>query len=277
MKIFTALLMAAAALGQTGTPNIVNSRFETRTFSGDFMALVKSSAPAWFGYPIRTNRGNHNSCCWNDYGHGCWLEENRKESVVSTRPAQPIALEGTDTIALLFRVENNQVTKIRVFSLDCPLDGGGLPFVWMTSVPATQSVAFLKQLARQDGPHELTNGAIFALSVHDDAIALDALIQLAKTDPSPHLREQALFWLAQKAGARASATIENAIVNDPDTNVKKHAVFALSQLPKDEGVPKLIDVARTQRNPEVRKQAFFWLGQSKDPRALAFLEEVLTK
>jgi len=27
----------------------------------------------------------------------------------------------------------------------------------------------------------------------------------------------------------------------------------------------------------VRKQAIFWLGQSKDPRALDFLEEILTK
>ena len=69
----------------------------------------------------------------------------------------------------------------------------------------------------------------------------------------------------------------NAIQNDPDTEVKKKAVFALSQLPKDDGVPKLIEVARTQRNPEVRKQAFFWLGQSGDPRALAFIEQVLTK
>jgi hypothetical protein len=49
----------------------------------------------------------------------------------------------------------------------------------------------------------------------------------------------------------------------------------LSQLPKDEGVPKLIDVARKHRNPEVRRQAMFWLGQSNDPRALAFFEEVL--
>jgi hypothetical protein len=48
-------------------------------------------------------------------------------------------------------------------------------------------------------------------------------------------------------------------------------------LPPDEGVPKLIAVARTQRNPEVRKQAFFWLGQSKDSRALAFFQEVLNK
>ena len=59
--------------------------------------------------------------------------------------------------------------------------------------------------------------------------------------------------------------------------MKKKAVFALSQLPADEGVPKLIQVARSNRNPEVRKQAIFWLGQSRDPRALAFFEEVLLR
>ena len=83
--------------------------------------------------------------------------------------------------------------------------------------------------------------------------------------------------MAQKAGDRAVATITEAILNDPDAAVKKRAVFALSQLPKDEGVPKLIEIAKNQRNPEVRKQAFFWLGQSKDPRALAFFEQVLNK
>jgi HEAT repeat protein len=71
--------------------------------------------------------------------------------------------------------------------------------------------------------------------------------------------------------------LTDAIEKDPDTQVKKHAVFALSQLPKEEGVPLLIDVARKNRNPVVRKQAMFWLGQSNDPRALQFFEEVLAQ
>ena len=57
--------------------------------------------------------------------------------------------------------------------------------------------------------------------------------------------------------------------------MKKKAVFALSQLPRDEGVPLLITVARTNTNPAVRKQAMFWLGQSKDPRAIDFFTELL--
>jgi HEAT repeat protein len=54
-------------------------------------------------------------------------------------------------------------------------------------------------------------------------------------------------------------------------------VFALSQRPRDEGVPALIRIARENPDPELRKKAIFWLGQSDDPRALALFEELLTK
>ena len=57
--------------------------------------------------------------------------------------------------------------------------------------------------------------------------------------------------------------------------MKRRAVFALTQIPNGEGVPILIEVARANQNPAVRKQAMFWLGQSKDPRALAYIEQIL--
>ena len=83
--------------------------------------------------------------------------------------------------------------------------------------------------------------------------------------------------LARPEGRRQGReAITDRIDNDPNTEVKKKAVFSLSQLPPSEGVPLLINVARTNANREVRKQAMFWLGQSRDPRALAFFEEVLT-
>jgi len=42
-------------------------------------------------------------------------------------------------------------------------------------------------------------------------------------------------------------------------------------------VPALMEVARTNRDPRLRKSAIFWLGQTDDPRALAYFEEVLTQ
>ncbi|MBV8551773.1 MAG: HEAT repeat domain-containing protein [Acidobacteriaceae bacterium] len=340
MRVVPLLLFISAAFAQSWQPNVTNAKFESRAYSGDLRAQIQASAATtWFGYAVKSVRNNNDDGCWNS-PDGRWLEDEKKGGWPAAKPSRPVALEGTDAIAILFRVDNNRVEKIRVFPISCPVDAGGLPFVWLTAVPAHASLAYLQTFATQstdqiadaaifaiaqhDGPEadstleQLTrptqpertrekstfwlgasrgarglailkqilqtdpsdhvrDKAVFALSISKQPEGLDFLIHAANSDPSAHVRGQALFWLAQKAGKRASDAITNAIENDPDTEVKKKAVFALSQLPKDDGVPKLIEVARTQRNPEVRKQAFFWLGQSQDPRALAFIEQVLTK
>ena len=65
--------------------------------------------------------------------------------------------------------------------------------------------------------------------------------------------------------------------DDPDKGVRDIAVFAVSQLPDDQSIPMLTDLLKTNRNPDVRKKAAFWLGQKNDPRALAAIEEILRK
>jgi hypothetical protein len=46
-------------------------------------------------------------------------------------------------------------------------------------------------------------------------------------------------------------------------------MFALSRLPGDEAATQLIAVADLSRDPAVRRQAIFWLGQSSDPRTVS--------
>ncbi|HLW79765.1 MAG TPA: HEAT repeat domain-containing protein [Terriglobia bacterium] len=152
---------------------------------------------------------------------------------------------------------------------------------WLGVARGRRGYEVLDRLVRHDASDSFRDKAVFALFVSKEPKATDTIIEVARSDSSSHVRGQALFWLAQKAGRKAEAdkatsAIRQAIDNDPETEVKKKAVFALSQLPKDQGVPLLIQVAENNRNPEVRKQAMFWLGQSGDPRALAFFENVLT-
>jgi hypothetical protein len=148
---------------------------------------------------------------------------------------------------------------------------------WLGSARSEAGARLLTRMIAQDPSDKVREKVTFALSTSKVPAALTTLIATARDDRSTKVRGQALFWLAQKAGKEAIAVIAGAIDNDPDTQVKKKAVFALSQLPKDEGVPKLMEVARNNRNPEVRKQAMFWLGQSNDPRALKFFEDILLK
>lgn len=135
----------------------------------------------------------------------------------------------------------------------------------------------LKSVVRQDPSDSFRKKALLGLAESDQPEAIPELIYLARNDSSSQVRSQALFWLAQKGGKREAEQITDAIQNDPETEVKKKAVFALSQMPKDEGVPLLISVAKTNKNPVVRREAIRWLGFSNDPRALDLIEQILTK
>ena len=146
---------------------------------------------------------------------------------------------------------------------------------WLGAARGKAGLAVLQKMAKSDPSADVRSQVTFALSISHEPEAVTEMIRMAHDDESAHVRGQALFWLAHKAGQKAVGAIASAIENDPDTQVKKKAVFALSRLPKDEGVPKLIEVAQTNGNPAVRKQAMFWLGQSRDPRALAFFEKIL--
>ncbi len=145
---------------------------------------------------------------------------------------------------------------------------------WLGAARGTAGAAIVDRLARSDADDRFREHLTFVLTLTGQP-GLATLIDLARHDADPRVRGQALFWIAQKAGQRATDTLTRAVDDDPNADVRKKAVFAISQLPKDESVPTLIDLARTHRDPEVRKQAMFWLGQSGDPRALAFFESVL--
>jgi len=158
-----------------------------------------------------------------------------------------------------------------------PSELRGKASFWLGAARGKPGLTVLEKMAKTDPSAEVRDKVVFGMFVSHEPEAIDDIIRLAKDDSDAHVRGQALFWLAQKAGQKASGTIGNAIVNDPDTEVKKKAVFALTQMPHNEGVPKLIEVAQNNKNPEVRKQAMFWLGQSQDPRALAFFEKILSE
>jgi len=128
-------------------------------------------------------------------------------------------------------------------------------------------------------PGKAGRHAIFPATIADSAEIWPALLRLAKNEERPReTRKQAVFWLGQAAGEAATSGLDSlSRDSNVDREVQKQVVFALSQRPRDEGIPILIRVARTHPDPEVRRQAVFWLGQSNDSRAIALFEELLTK
>jgi hypothetical protein len=259
----TALLLAAAlAVGQS---RITNAQVETKpaaqSLEREVAAATARGGARWIGYRIKVAAGHRGMDCFD-----------------RTR----VALESATEISVLARYEGTTLTRLRTATPDCEIDAGGLPVTWFDNVKADDSAAWLTSVIKSAGlsserQNAVVKPALSALAMNEGSVASRSLIELARDYQIAKVRSDALFWLAQRAGQQATAAIIEAIDRDPDTAVKKQAVFALSQLPKDEGVPKLIDVAKSNRNPAVRQQAMFWLGQSNDPRALKFFEDVLLK
>ena len=146
------------------------------------------------------------------------------------------------------------------------------------TVPVKDAVDYLlDNLARADG--KVAGEAIFPATIADSAVVWPRLLTLAKDDSrSKNVRNQAVFWVSQAAGEKATAGLVE-VVGDAaaEQDVRIQAVFALSQRPKDEGIPALIEIAKNNKDPKIRKQSIFWLGQSGDPRAIAYFEAILNK
>jgi HEAT repeat protein len=138
---------------------------------------------------------------------------------------------------------------------------------------AADALLTLARAAGEDAGDELITAATLA----DSAVVWPELLGMARDHEVPlDTRKQAVFWLGQAAGDAATRGLDSILIDDRgELEVREQAVFALSQRPADEGVPALIRIARVNPNPELRKKALFWLGQSEDPRALTLFEEIL--
>jgi hypothetical protein len=118
--------------------------------------------------------------------------------------------------------------------------------------------------------------AIFPAVIADSAVVWPRLLEISRNRGRPQdVRKTAVFWLGQEAARSLAPELEGIVAADDDLEVRKAAIFALSLRPADEAVPALIRIARTIPDQELRRSAMFWLGQSDDPRAIDFFEEVL--
>lgn len=145
----------------------------------------------------------------------------------------------------------------------------------MGSTRGKRGVEILKNLIANDSDERVRERAVNALGSSKEPEATDLLMEVARSNQNARLRAQAVGDLGRKTGSNVVGVISAVIQNDPDISVKRRAVSALSSLPDGQGIPVLIDLVKSGKTPEVRKEAMTSLEHTRDPRALAFFEQVL--
>ena len=147
---------------------------------------------------------------------------------------------------------------------------------WIGQMPGGDKGEFLRALYKKLGNADLKEKVLFSLSqqrANGNEAFLLGIVGDAKE--SLELRKKAIFWVGQMGVELSQLGSLYAKLDDRD--LKEQLIFAYSQRRESAAVDRLMDIARSEKDRELRKKAIFWLGQSRDPRAAGFLAELIDR
>ena len=248
----TALLLLAAVLPTAAQPKkLVNAQLDTRSASagleGVFRQLTTAQPqPAWIAYTVPAARGRQFGC------DSYWRDGE------FTVAGGTVHLEPPSEVLVLYRVDANQVGKIRTLAPDCDIDAGGVPVHWLTDVRPAESVALLATFA-----------AMNAIGLHADPAADAALDNFVAPGQPESVRQKAVFWL------RGFEALKKVLANDPSDRVRDRAVQALARSKEPMAIDLVIATARNDHSPRVRGQALFALTRQAGMKAVGPIQQAI--
>ena len=252
----------------SGTPvPVVTSRLERRDGSAGLSAAAKrvmasSAGPAWLAWTVRVVGQGHTQrveapreveCVLDDEGH-----LGRGSSTTGD----------TTSIVVLVRFAARAIDRVTFTDARCVVQAGARPVYWMDGASPKDSVGLLAEVVerRVDDARHVRQGALAALALTDDRSADAALERFVETTRPAELRRDAAFWLGAARGAAGARVVNRLLTTDRDVPFREHLTFVLS-LTGPTGLDRLIDLARHDSEPGVRRQALFWLSQKAGERA----------
>lgn len=136
---------------------------------------------------------------------------------------------------------------------------------------------FLRELYRTLDDEELRERTIFALSQSRNEENAQFLLSIALDADEPMtMRGRALFWVGQMRGVGDGFYQLYGRIGNRE--LQEQLIAAYAQRRRDSvAVDVLIEIARTEQDAELRNRAIFWLGQTRDARAAAFLRELINR
>lgn len=285
LTVVSLLFLVLSCTAWAQKPNVTNAKVtELSAAQGLKQAITpilsQQQGPLWIGYKIPAVAKERSMCCWNSLSDakgagkscclGCRMDSDNGGNFSGTdsncAPPEPVPYAFVLLRAPGKQMNNQKISKVRVFSADCPLDFAGLPFYWLNDVKPEESIALLLgMVSPADSDHDddkkLTNQAVMAISMHDVPAADQALEKLIQPNQPERLREEVAFWAGVERSKAGFALLHKYVVNDQDDHFREKGTFALSQSHEPGAIQDLIGMARHDVSSRVRGQAIFWLAQ----------------
>jgi len=180
-------------------------------------------------------------------------------------------------VFLLSEPAGEAISRVEVYNLDRRREYSGYPVYWLGRAGNEQSLNFLKGLVDERPASRVAEHAVLALALHDDPRVGPLLKNFARPSSTEKVRTTAIFWLGQVGGEQAF--LADLVRNDQETlEVRKQAAFAIGISKDPAALASLQNLYASITSREVKKQLTFAasVNESKDA-AVNFLIDVASK
>lgn len=145
---------------------------------------------------------------------------------------------------------------------------------WLGERGEPQDLEMLRGMFARTSSREVKERILFAIAESDQDEAAEWLMGIALSqNESTDIRKKALFW-ASEAGAPIRQLVQ-LYDRATDRAMKEQLIFVYAERDETESIDKLVDIARNERDMDLRKKAIFWLSESDDPRVTEILLEII--
>jgi len=269
-KLLVALFVGTVP-GLAYEPPIHDARVERLAGTDPVAAVARTGSEAtWVGWTTTSVSSDARLCCGFDRGRsrGCSLADE-PDGLFSNRRAAAAPTPGE--LVVLAEARNGRVSRLRLVTPDCTVDGAGKRVLWLERVDQERSLDLVERLV--DSPVEdVAETALSAVAFHG-GVRPDRLLERLANDAArgDDVREQAIFWSGHLRGPRGYETLDRFLVSEAAPDLRSHALFALTQSADPRASGRLKEAAAGDRSEEVRSQGLFWLAQSDAPDAAAWI------
>ena len=283
-KLLSGILLATTLSAQT--PTLLSGQPQSvpagPNAQAKFRELVSAARdPIWIGYSVPAVEGMGSNCCYSssDWMMGCTIEPGDRSVTRTSAGAGTAKLEAFRYVLILFRAQSGVVERISTFSGDCPIDAGSRAVYWLDGVTPADSLTILRSLIPNNVSEKdkIARSAFRAISLHDEPSVFAMLESTARSSADPNQRA-ATAALAHYYGSRGLASLRR-MLNDQsasnDPRNREHLVSMIYQSRDPQAISALIEIARSDRDRQVRKRAVFWLSRSRTPEAQRFIDAIL--
>ena len=172
-------------------------------------------------------------------------------------------------------------TTLREIALDpkAEVELRGDALNWYMSGPgrtAEDAMTFLKDVYGRADDNRFKQRVLQTIASRRSEDSRTFLVDVAQNSKESMENRRRAISSLQGSGV-TNAQLAQVYDSGTDVEIRKQVIGVLAGLKENGGLDKILDIARNEKNPELRKQAVSHLYRTKDPRALALLQEIINR